>query len=159
MNPSTLGWYLPLLVRDIPGALQPSEHGASFPSPDQPHSDAERDDEDRIAYSAVRLHPFSNRTRQSAVPRRGTEALANVVAAKSKRGQDATWEDLDSKFRRDLPNDSYLGRLSYRGLVMRACPKVQVIDGVRVTNGERDKAEQYLEGILKARQQATEKHV
>lgn len=25
MNPCTLGWYLPLLVKDIPGALQPSD--------------------------------------------------------------------------------------------------------------------------------------
>ena len=39
MNPCTLGWYLPLLVKDAPGALQPSDgdrasqHPASDPEP------------------------------------------------------------------------------------------------------------------------------
>ncbi|KAF8305207.1 L domain-like protein [Clavulina sp. PMI_390] len=113
MNPATLGWYLPLLVRDVPGALQPSESGTSYPLPAQDASDT--------------------------------------------RSQTATWEDLDSKFRRDLPNDSYLGRLAYRGLVMRACPKVAIIDGVKVTPAERDKAEQYLRGVLEARHQALTK--
>lgn len=107
----------------------------------------------------MRLHPFSKRAREATGSRRTADAPGSAAAGKSKRGQNATWEDLDSKFRRDLPNDSYLGRLSYRGLVMRACPKVQIIDGVRVTNGERDKAEQYLEGVLKARREATEKQI
>lgn len=151
MNPSTLGWYLPLLVRDIPGALQPSEYGTSFPLLHQPSD--EENDANRTTNSAVRLHPFADRARGSTF-RRTADNHEELAAPKSKRGQDATWEDLDAKFRRDLPNDSYLGRLSYRGLVMRACPKVQIIDGVRVTSGERGKAEQYLRGVLHARQQA-----
>jgi protein NUD1 len=93
MNPCTLGWYLPLLVRDIPGALQPSE-----------------------------------------------EAKSN-----------ASWQELDGKFRRGLPNESYIGRLAYRGLVMRACPLVRLVDGVEVTSKERKKAQQLLAGLLSDR--------
>lgn len=148
MNPSTLGWYLPLLVRDIPGALQPSESGSALPPLHPSTSDLE-EEVDRTTYSAVRLHPFA-----AAASRMATATRAQVPVPKPKKNQNPTWEDLDSKFRRDLPNDSYLGRLSYRGLVMRACPKVQIIDGVRVSDGEREKAEQYLDGVLKARQQA-----
>jgi hypothetical protein len=128
-------------VRDIPGALQPSESGIP------PTSDVE-EEVDHTSHSAVRLHPFADRTH--CAPSQRAEACSKVT--QSKRMENATWEHLDSKFRRDLPNDSYLGRLSYRGLVMRACPRVHIIDGVRVTVGEKEKAEQYLKGILRARQ-------
>jgi hypothetical protein len=33
----------------------------------------------------------------------------------------------------------YVGRLAYRGLVMRACSGVRVLDGVAVTSKERAK--------------------
>ena len=59
-----------------------------------------------------------------------------------------TWKDLDSKFRRDLPDDAYVGRLAYRGLVMRACPKIRTLDGVEVSEKEKEKAEQLLESVL-----------
>jgi hypothetical protein len=99
MNPSTLGWYLPLLVRDVPGALQPSESGAG-------------------------------------VRRRG------------EKGSECGWQELDAKFRRDLPDDAYVGRLAYRGLVMRACPRIRMLDGVEVSEKERTKANQLLQGIM-----------
>ncbi len=87
MNPCTLGWYLPLLVKDLGGALYPCEG----------------------------------------------------------RGR---WQELDSKFRRDLPDGTYCGRLAYRGLVMGACPKVRMLDGVEMSEKERRKAEKLLAGIL-----------
>ena len=96
MNPFSLGWYLPLLVRDVPGALQPSE-GAS-----------------------------------------------------RKVGMGNTWEELDRKFRGDLPDGSYIGRLAYRGLVMEACQGISDIDGVAVRDEERAKAKQLLEGVARA---------
>lgn len=93
MNPCTLGWYLPLLVKDVPGALQPSEH--------------------------------------------------------KDRGDSVTgWLDLDAKFRRDLPDDIYIGRLAYRGLVMQACRRIRMLDGIEVTEKERVKASKLLVGIL-----------
>jgi len=94
MNPSTLGWYLPLLVRDVPGALQPSESGVR------------------------------------------------------EKGSGCGWQELDAKFRRDLPDDAYVGRLAYRGLVMRACARIRMLDGVEVSEKERTKANQLLQGIL-----------
>ncbi|THV03804.1 hypothetical protein K435DRAFT_826966 [Dendrothele bispora CBS 962.96] len=93
MNPCTLGWYLPLLVKDVPGALQPSEE---------------------------------------------------ATTSKQRIG----WQELDSKFRRDLPDEAYVGRLAYRGLVMKACPRIRMLDGVEVTEKERVKAERLLVGIL-----------
>ncbi|RDB17895.1 Septation initiation network scaffold protein cdc11 [Hypsizygus marmoreus] len=97
MNPCTLGWYLPLLVRDIPGALQPSEGTAD--------------------------------------------------GGKGERAGHA-WQELDSKFRRDLPDESYIGRLAYRGLIMRGCTRIRLLDGVEVTEKERQKAHHLLVGIL-----------
>ncbi|KAF7981491.1 hypothetical protein HWV62_33549 [Athelia sp. TMB] len=102
MNPCTLGWYLPLLVRDVPGALQPSDK------------------------------PSSN----------------------GGGGKDLGWKDLDAKFRRDLPDAPYIGRLAYRGLVMRACPRIRMLDGVDVTEKERVKASHLLEGISRKRKGA-----
>jgi protein NUD1 len=92
MNPCTLGWYLPLLVKDVRGALQPSEGGSRTPG--------------------------------------------------------EGWQALDSKFRRDLPNSSYIGRLAYRGLIMRACGRIGMLDGVSVSEKERTKANDLLLGIL-----------
>ncbi|KAK7056617.1 Protein nud1 [Paramarasmius palmivorus] len=94
MNPFTLGWYLPLLVKDVPGALQPSE-----------------------------------------------KSKGNTSSA-------TAWQELDVKFRRDLPNESYVGRLAYRGLVMEACPRIRMLDGLEVTGKEREKASKLLVGIL-----------
>lgn len=97
MNPCTLGWYLPLLVKDVPGALQPSEGNAD---------------------------------------------------GRGERAGTFTWQELDSKFRRDLPDESYIGRLAYRGLIMRSCPRIRMVDGVEVTEKERAKGQELLEGIV-----------
>jgi hypothetical protein len=102
MNPCTLGWYLPLLVRDAPGALQPCENQDGS-------SERERNGRKRTEYG---------------------------------------WQELDSKFRRDLPDDAYVGRLAYRGLVMRACPRIRMLDGVEVSEKERTKAHHLLQGIM-----------
>ncbi|KAF8489402.1 hypothetical protein JB92DRAFT_3013454 [Gautieria morchelliformis] len=111
MNPCTLGWYLPVLVQDVPGALQPSEAARSG-----------RD---------VKGEPGG---------------AAHGGPAPRYRGD--AWQELDVKFRRDLPDEAYVGRLAYRGLVMRACPKVRLLDGVLVEGREREKAERLLQGVL-----------
>lgn len=111
MNPCTLGWYLPLLVRDVPGALQPSEQD-------------------------------------------GDQGERRHGQGKTKGGGKHSswqWQELDAKFRRDLPDEAYVGRLAYRGLVMRACRDVHVLDGIQVSEKEREKAERLLTGILRKR--------
>lgn len=105
MNPCTLGWYLPLLVKDVPGALQPSE------------SRSNGDDEEQHG-------------------EKGQEKMSS------------SWQELDAKFRRDLPDELYIGRLAYRGLVMRACERIRMLDGVGVSEKERTKAQKLLMGIL-----------
>ena len=116
MNPCTLGWYLPLLVKDVPGALQPSDQDG---------------DQGR---------------------RRNEEKNSNGSGNKS-NGKHSSWQwqELDAKFRRDLPDEAYVGRLAYRGLVMRACRDVKVLDGIQVSEKEREKAERLLTGILRKR--------
>lgn len=104
MNPCTLGWYLPLLVKDLPGALQPSERNGS--------------------------------------------SEGDVYPRGEKGSTEYGWQELDSKFRRDLPDDAYVGRLAYRGLVMRACPRIGMLDGVEVSEKERTKADQLLQGMM-----------
>ena len=101
MNPCTLGWYLPLLVKDVPGALQPSE------------------------------------------------SKSNGDGTEQEEGSGG-WQELDAKFRRDLPDElyMYIGRLAYRGLVMRTCEQIRMLDGVGVTEKERTKAQKVLVGIL-----------
>ena len=65
------------------------------------------------------------------------------------RGQhEIVWRELDAKFRRDLPDEAYVGRLAYRGLVMRSCPRIVMLDGVEVERKERDKAERLLRSIF-----------
>ncbi|EJC98028.1 L domain-like protein [Fomitiporia mediterranea MF3/22] len=59
------------------------------------------------------------------------------------------WEALDAQFRRGLPDKAYAGRLAYRGLIMRACPQIKILDGVRTTEKERRKAEALLKRVLK----------
>ncbi|CCA73311.1 hypothetical protein PIIN_07266 [Serendipita indica DSM 11827] len=53
--------------------------------------------------------------------------------------------DLDAKFRRRLPDELYAGRLVYRGLMMKACGKLKMLDGVMIGTGERTKAYALLE--------------
>jgi hypothetical protein len=73
--------------------------------------------------------------------RDGTKGVAPTLA----------WHDLDAKFRRDLPDEAYIGRLTYRGLIMRACPRVRMLDGVVVSRKEREKAEKLLDGVALAK--------
>ena len=54
---------------------------------------------------------------------------------------------MDDRFRRDLPDDVYVGRMGFRGLIMRSCAKIVTLDGVTITTGERDKAQRLLEGL------------
>ncbi|KAJ7070034.1 hypothetical protein C8F01DRAFT_1246184 [Mycena amicta] len=58
----------------------------------------------------------------------------------------AAWAELDGRFRRSLPDSVYIGRLAYRGLVMGACC-VRVLDGVGVTERERRKTREVLDGL------------
>jgi hypothetical protein len=58
-----------------------------------------------------------------------------------------SWAELDGRFRRGLPDGVYVGRLAYRGLVMRACAGLRVLDGVGVTEKERAKTQGVLAGL------------
>ena len=116
MNPFTLGWYIPVIVNDLQGALQPSE--ALLSSPIVPH-DHEAED---------------------------TETNLTRGAASRKRRQ-PTIDDLDARFRADLPDEMYLARLGFRALVMHACGRLVNLDGLLVGAPEREKARKLLQGL------------
>ncbi|OJT12068.1 hypothetical protein TRAPUB_11380 [Trametes pubescens] len=188
MNPCTLGWYLPLLVKDLPGALQPSdgdrpsETAALPPAPgssqgprrsalqgaekDLPHSQQQHPSSGSgLGPPSSQSHPSSTARHGSSSTSAGAVSLPPQASGDSpsdaehevarphtrERGRhELLWRELDAKFRRDLPDDAYVGRLAYRGLVMRACPHIRMLDGVEVERKERDKAEKLLRSVFGA---------
>ena len=204
MNPCTLGWYLPLLVKDVPGALQPSDgerrevgaDAASNPATTGTLSDAgttrdgqrkprnngytpstaeppHRPQAEGTTTTSSSSHAQARQSHAQAQARALAPKPASVSASAGGSNSDVdgedettssalspasaypgalsgntTWKDLDSKFRRDLPDDAYVGRLVYRGLVMRACPGIRMLDGVETSEKEKDKAEKILKGII-----------
>lgn len=184
MNPCTLGFYLPLLVRDVPGALQPSDEahvpGASTASrrtqndgrarganPHAQNSDhvpnarrlpADPGNPSTVPSPASALSPAKRRRSASPSVPVPPPAAAPVPISmpvpggeRERERERAGWKELDAKFRRDLPDEAYAARLAYRGLVMRACPAIRVLDGVEATDKERDKAERLLRSVLDVR--------
>ncbi|TBU25484.1 hypothetical protein BD311DRAFT_669517 [Dichomitus squalens] len=170
MNPCTLGWYLPLLVKDIPGALQPSD-GDRAPVESAPVAGGRANETNVLSTSREdKKRPRSDSTsdigpatavRGSSPPgphadnpdsdSSGGGGSGGELRPWRERSQsELAWRELDAKFRRDLPDEAYVGRLAYRGLVMRACPKIVMLDGIHVERKERDKAERLLRSIFGA---------
>lgn len=138
MNPCTLGWYLPLLVqgKDGDALLQPSEPAnGQRPSPLFPSS----------AVSANKGAASQDNPKSDAG---STSDTPESYPQPSKKRAPSQWETLDAQFRRGLPDKAYAGRLAYRGLVMRACPRIKMLDDVRVTEKEKKKAEGLLRRVL-----------
>ncbi len=161
MNPCTLGWYLPLLVKDVPGALQPSD-GDRRPSSAWALQALSRPDgvTGRIGVKArgangasLDHHHLLNpgAGHGPAPPLQGNSTLESQTESRRKApgSEGVSWKDLDSKFRRDLPDEAYVGRLGYRGRVMRSCPKIHILDGVEVSEKEKVKAEKILESLVR----------
>ena len=151
MNPCTLGWYLPLLVHDTNALLQPSEAPKSLHHtilPSLPVQNAQQKPENQLQGAS---NPEDARGKIDPVPppTDGIDALEQGMHRRKEAAGPSYWEALDSQFRRGLPDKAYAGRLAYRGLVMRACPNIRVLDGVRVTEKERRKAEALLKRVLK----------
>ncbi|GJE91807.1 hypothetical protein PsYK624_079580 [Phanerochaete sordida] len=155
MNPCTLGYYLPLLVRDVPGALQP----ADGERPTLPRRGRSADASTSAMQSLGTALPYSQgKRRRSLSPASGARRDEPPAAHPAGHPADphardpekAGWKELDAKFRRDLPDGAYAARLAYRGLVMRACPAIRLLDGVEVGEKEREKAERLLRSVFDA---------
>lgn len=177
MNPCTLGWYLPLLVhdKDAPGALlQPSEFTTAAIGRTSDGSRPTRGGNDENAvHSHVHSQAIGTASSEIGVVAAGSRDAASsaarvrgdapgtsakVSASIAAADGPSRWEALDAEFRKGLPDASYVGRLAYRGMVMRACPNLRVLDGVRVSEKEKRKAEAFLKRVFaerKARTQVT----
>lgn len=167
MNPCTLGWYLPLLVRDVPGALQPSD--GDHPTALAPTRGAVSQVGTSRIQSGQRTRggpsshgaPLEQGSSSTSTGSASGAASGGAEAAGASGGHGAaaagppgaptagaaTWKELDAKFRRDLPDEAYVGRLAYRGLVMRACPAIRLLDGIETSAKEREKAEKLLASL------------
>ena len=162
MNPCTLGWYLPLLVQDKddgallqpsepPTGKHPSPFASTFPAPAKIPAEFAGG-----ANEACKPETDGTLPPSGAKPgcRLKSEVqVGNSNPSKGSRKLDqrssSNWEALDAQFRRGLPDKPYKERLGYRGLIMRACPRIEVLDGVRTSEKERRKAEALLKHVLK----------
>jgi hypothetical protein len=121
MNPSTLGFYLPLIL--------PSSLSNPLPHPAEAfHS---------------HQNPLPNvtlaTTRAPDTPAPKSHGHHHHLAATSQPSE-IEWTTLDAQFRKSLPDEWYSKRLVYRGLIMASCPALRVLDGVKVEEGEKRKA-------------------
>lgn len=155
MNPCTLGWYLPILVKDVPGALQPSDgdrlgshSGSNAPSRTNARGKDGPEGSEREGANKTALESSANPMNSGSRPESSNEDRERESLRNSTGSGGVTWKDLDSKFRRDLPDDAYAGRLVYRGLVMGACPAIRMLDGVEVSEKEKEKAGRVLKGVV-----------
>jgi hypothetical protein len=101
MNPCTLQFYLPLLVKDLPN----------------------RQREDPLNSPII------------------------IETPQELRRRNEPWHELDSRFRKSLPDELYVKRLAYRGLLIRTCPKLKVLDGVTITEKEKRKSKVLLKSL------------
>ena len=85
----------------------------------------------------------------------GGSAGAGAPIRKEKKGkgrgrggeEQEHWSDRDVRFRRSLPDATYVKRMAYRGVIMRLCPHLQILDGIVILAKERKKAEMLLQGL------------
>lgn len=103
MNPATLEFYLPLMIRNS----------------------SKRD-----------------ATAGSAIPG-GMDGGAGALEGHQERNL----TDRDARFRRGLPDQTYVKRMVYRGVLMRMCTNLQNLDGLTISGKERKKAETMLQRL------------
>lgn len=119
MNPFTVSWYMPVIIDN--------------------HSS--REDDDQAHHNNAQAPPASN---ASSAPISASSTVNPNSNAKSK-GSDSTSlrddaEGMDAKFRRGLPDELYVARLLYRGIMMGSCPRLKELDNLRISDAEREKA-------------------
>ena len=115
MNPSTLGYYLPLFIPP--------------PNPVESHTNKLK----------AQSHP--NKTGVLLGRPNGTMSASRMSQSFFHQPESENWQEMGREFRRNLPDTWYGRRLLYRGVTMRALEGLRVLDGVEVGEGERKKAE------------------
>lgn len=120
MNPSTLGFYLPVLSH--PSSPEPADiHGPS--------------------------NSYGNGNGNKTAILLGRPNYTILGASQTSRaGEDRLedWTTRDREFRKTLPDEWYSRRLAYRGMIMGACTGLRMLDGLEVTDGEKRKARELL---------------
>lgn len=85
---------------------------------------------------------IATETEEQSPPRKTqfNTTAATIYPSSSVSTVSTAWAQLDIAFRKALPDEWYGKRLVYRGLVMGCCARLEVLDGVEVSLGERKKA-------------------
>lgn len=122
MNPSTLGYYLALFI--------PAHTNAPV---SRPHLS-------RPNKTAVLLGRTGPNATLTASIRGST---TSGFFQQQETGAD--WAEMDTEFRRNLPDMWYGKRLAYRGGIMKGCPRLRMLDGLEVGEAERKKATELLD--------------
>lgn len=125
MNPSTLSFYLPLFSASPAPSAQNDDMTTAIP-------------DKSYIQPTTRLNASSNRRAMDRQAQTQGQGLNNGY-------NPPEWSELDGQFRRSLPDEWYGRRLLYRGLVMRACPEVEKLDGLEIGEGERRKARELMD--------------
>lgn len=120
MNPSTLGYYLPLFI-----------------PPPVPTKSTES--------SKNHLKPQTHPNKTGVLLGRPNGTMSNLSRLHTSQSffhqpESENWQEMDREFRRNLPDTWYGRRLLYRGVVMRQLEGLRKLDGVDVGEGERKKA-------------------
>ncbi|WAQ81644.1 hypothetical protein PtA15_1A986 [Puccinia triticina] len=77
------------------------------------------------------------------------------------KDQEDDWHSMDDRFRKSLPNEFYLKRMTYRSIILQTCSnpqhqqegqqqahsKLKWLDGIKITELERKKLQKFLRGI------------
>lgn len=118
MNPSTLGFYLPVMPL----------HEMDAPQPTKPYNP------NKTAILLGRPNATSASNASFAMWRQ--DDIDNNDAR--------SWEARDRQFRKNMPDEWYTKRLAYRGMVMRWYHGLRRLDGVEISEGEKKKASELL---------------
>ena len=119
MNPSTLGYYLPLFIP--PPTLDSTQGQGKL---------------------KAQSHP--NKTGVVLGRPNGTLSGCRMSQSFFRQPENENWQEMDREFRRNLPDTWYGRRLLYRGVLMRGLGGLRKLDGINVVDGERRKAEALL---------------
>ncbi|KAA1088351.1 hypothetical protein PGT21_003444 [Puccinia graminis f. sp. tritici] len=79
------------------------------------------------------------------------------------------WHSIDDRFRKSLPNEFYLKRMTYRSIILQTCnsqhqqepqhhSKLKWLDGIKITELERKKLQKFLRGISRKLDPNREQH-
>lgn len=94
----------------------------------------------------------TGRDRQSGLSSSAAAPHLNQYQIVIKDEEENEWQSIDDRFRKSLPNEFYLKRMTYRSLILKSCRRhdskgLKYLDGIKVQEAERKKVDRFLRGL------------